>query len=113
MSGRKGGDPFAGLTLAEAADGVFLSVWLKPNAKHERLLGVREDGSLLVSVAAPAIEGRANQRLCKFLANVLSLPVSAVTLAAGGRSRRKRLHIQGVTAHDVGLRLRRFVDGQS
>ncbi len=56
-------------------------------------------------VAAPAAEGRANAELVRFLAEKLRVPRGAVTLSAGGRSRRKLVHLAGVTLDDARSRL--------
>ena len=50
---------------------------------------------LKVRVAAPPVEGAANDALIAFLAKALDLPRSAVTLIAGDRARVKRLRLAG------------------
>jgi hypothetical protein len=56
-------------------------------------------------LAAPATEGRANAELLKYVAKVLAVPRGAVTLVAGGRSRRKLLHLAGVNLDEARRRL--------
>jgi len=63
------------------------------------------DGRLRVRLAAPAAEGRANAELVRFLSKELGVPRDAVTLGAGGRSRRKLVHLAGVTLDDARRRL--------
>jgi len=63
------------------------------------------DGRLRVRLAAPPIEGRANQALVRYLAEVLGVRRDDVTVAAGGRSRRKRVHLTGVTLPEARSRL--------
>jgi uncharacterized protein YggU (UPF0235/DUF167 family) len=58
-----------------------------------------------VRLAAPAAEGRANAELVRFLAEELRVPRGAVTLGAGGRSRRKLVRLTGVTLDDARSRL--------
>jgi hypothetical protein len=58
-----------------------------------------------VRLAAPPVEGRANDALVRFLAAALGVPRGAVTVVAGTRSRRKLLHITGVTLADAERRL--------
>jgi hypothetical protein len=58
-----------------------------------------------VRLAAPPVEGRANDALVRFLAVALGVPRGAVTVVAGTRSRRKLLHITGVTLADAERRL--------
>ena len=54
------------------------------------------DGILRARVAAPAIEGAANQALLRLLADVLDIPKRDVRLIAGAASRTKLIVIEGV-----------------
>ena len=56
-------------------------------------------------LAAPAVEGRANDELVRFLAETLGVRRGDVRVAAGGRSRRKRLDLSGVTLPEARRRL--------
>lgn len=65
-----------------------ISLTVKPNARHEKIL-TREDGSLELHVKAPPVEGRANEAVIKMLARHYRVPKSSVTLIAGAGGRRK------------------------
>jgi uncharacterized protein len=54
------------------------------------------DGILRARVAAPAIEGAANQALLRLLADELDIPKRDVRLIAGAASRTKLIVIEGV-----------------
>ena len=54
------------------------------------------DGVLRARVAAPAIEGAANQALLRLLAEELDIPKRDVRLIAGAASRTKLIVIEGV-----------------
>jgi uncharacterized protein len=54
------------------------------------------DGILRARVAAPAIEGAANQALLRLLADELDIPKRDVWLIAGAASRTKLIVIDGV-----------------
>jgi len=75
-----------------------------PNAPRNEVAGWLGD-ALKVKVHAPALEGRANDELCEFLADQLRLPRRAVMVARGGKSRQKLLRIDGLTLDDVKARL--------
>jgi uncharacterized protein YggU (UPF0235/DUF167 family) len=47
------------------------------------------------------VEGRANDALLEFLAELLKRPKSAVRILSGERSRTKRVEISGVTRQQI------------
>ena len=68
-----------------------------PRSRKTELAGTRDD-ALLVRLAAPPVEGAANDALVAFLAELLHQPRRAIRIVSGDRSRRKRVAIDGVTA---------------
>lgn len=74
---------------------VRIPLRVQSSARHNELVGFRE-GVLIVRVAAPAIEGRANESLCRLLAKQFRVPTSAVTIVRGHRSRDKLIQIDGL-----------------
>ncbi len=78
------------------AGGVRLSVHVIPRAKATALSGTR-DGALLIRLAAPPVDDKANHELITLLAGTLGVPARAVRVVSGDRSRRKTLEILGVT----------------
>ena len=56
-------------------------------------------------LAAPAVEGRANDELVRFVAAALEVRRGDVQVVAGERSRRKRLRVTGVTLPEARRRL--------
>lgn len=67
-----------------------INIIAKPNAKKTALLAVTEQG-LHISVHAKPAEGKANQELIRFLAQLFDLPKSQISLLAGETSRYKRV----------------------
>lgn len=78
-------------------DGVLVFVHLQPGARRTAAAGLH-GGRLKVAVAAPPLEGRANEALLRWIAGQLDVPPSRVRLLAGGRSRDKTLRAEGVDA---------------
>jgi uncharacterized protein len=74
---------------------VKITVRVQANARRDELVGIRAD-VLVVRVAAPALDGRANRALCRLLAKRLGVSTSSVTIARGKRSRDKLVHVDGV-----------------
>ena len=81
-----------------------LAIKAIPNAPRNAVAGWLGD-ALKVKVHAPALEGRANEELCEFIADTLGLPKRAVTVALGDKSRQKLLAIDGLTLDEVRARL--------
>jgi uncharacterized protein (TIGR00251 family) len=76
-----------------ARDGhVLLLVSVVPNAKRTAVDGLH-DGALRVRLAAPPIDGRANEALVAWLAKSLGVPRREVRLLRGESARRKQLEI--------------------
>lgn len=74
--------------LRRAGDGWTLAVHVQPGAKRSAVAGLHGD-RLKVRIAAPALDGRANDALIAFMAEALGVPKRSVSLAAGERSRDK------------------------
>ena len=90
--------------IRETAEGVTLAVRAQPGAKRTAITGVYGEGAaaqLKIAVHAPPIEGRANEALIEFLAQLLKTPKGAVRILSGERSRIKRLEIRGVTKTQI------------
>ncbi|UYZ57541.1 DUF167 domain-containing protein [Hymenobacter latericus] len=68
----------------------------KPNARHNALV-LAPDGSVTVRLNAPAQDGKANDCLLRFLAEVLAQPRSSLTLLSGHTAPFKRVDVPGLT----------------
>ncbi len=77
-----------------------VDVWVQPGASRQRVVGLHGD-AVKVAVAAPPEKGAANRALEKLLAEEFGLAAGAVAVVAGGRSRRKRVNLQGVSPDRV------------
>ena len=81
--------------IAETPSGVELDVRVIPRAKKSGLGGVR-DGAVLIRLAAPPVEGAANEALISFLSEILQVPRRAIRIVSGERSRHKRVAVDGL-----------------
>jgi uncharacterized protein (TIGR00251 family) len=83
-----------------ASGTVVVSVRVQPRAGRDEVVG--EMGcALKIRLQAPAVEGRANEALIGFLAELLKLPKSAVRILSGDRSRIKRVEMRGVSRRQI------------
>ncbi len=76
---------------------VRLAVRLTPRGGRDGIDGV-VDGALAVRVAAPPVDGAANEALLRLLARELDIPYSAVRLVSGASGRRKIVGIRAAGA---------------
>ncbi len=77
-------------------EGVIVSVHVRPGAKKDATMGYF-NGRLKVSLAAPPVDGKANERLVRWLSKKLNLSRSSITLLTGQTSRDKRLLVRGIS----------------
>jgi uncharacterized protein len=92
------------LEVQEREGAVTFLVRVQPRASQDEIAG-EMGGALKVRLRAPAVEGRANEALIEFLAQLLKTPRSAVRILSGDRSRTKRMEIRGVTSQQIGALL--------
>lgn len=76
-----------------ASQKLVLDVSVSPNAKKTALVGWH-DGALRIRLAAPPVDGAANEALRKWLAAELDVPQSSIELIRGATSRRKQWALQ-------------------
>jgi hypothetical protein len=65
-----------------------LTLHVQPGAKRSELAGLHGE-ALKIRLAAPPVEGRANEALLKFIAKLFDVPLRQVELRQGGQSRHK------------------------
>jgi uncharacterized protein len=71
---------------------VILEVRVIPRAKKNEFSGER-DGRHVVRLAAPPVDGAANDALVAFLADHFDVPRSRIRILSGERSRNKRVEV--------------------
>lgn len=86
--------------LREVPGGVTLAVRAQPGAKKTAVVGVYGDGvaaQLKIAVQAPPVEGRANEALLAFLAEMFGVPKRSIELVSGELSRSKVFAVRGIS----------------
>jgi uncharacterized protein (TIGR00251 family) len=86
--------------LRASKDGLILEVVVAPNAKRSKFVGFH-GGYPKIALAAPPIEGRANEELVTFLKELLGLPGRDIEIVRGDTSRRKAVVLRGIAAPRV------------
>ena len=88
----------------ETAKGVTFAVKVHPRARKNAITGA-VGSALKLALTAPPVEGRANQAVIEFFAELFEIPRSSVTIASGETSRNKVVRIAGLTKAAVATRL--------
>ena len=92
------------IPIADTSCGAAFAVRVHPRAKKNAITGEVGD-ALKLALTAPPVAGRANDACIEFLANLLKVPRSSVTIASGESSRRKLIRVAGISAEQVRGRL--------
>ncbi|MFY9731093.1 MAG: DUF167 domain-containing protein [Candidatus Acidiferrales bacterium] len=88
------------IETSERGGSIVFAVRVTPRASRDAIEGEYQ-GALKARLTAPPVEDRANDALRRFLAARLNVPVSAVRIVCGERSRNKRVAMAGVTRAQV------------
>ena len=84
----------------DSADSFIIALHCQPGAKKTEVQG-EHDGRLKLRLAAPPVEGKANEALIQWLSKKLEIRRTNIELLAGDLSRLKRVRVQGLTADQL------------
>jgi uncharacterized protein len=93
-----------GSGVAKHPHGSLLSVVVVPRSGKTSIAQLA-DGTIQIRVAAPPVDGAANAALLRFLADMLDMPRSRLSITSGASSRRKRISVEGVAPEEFERRL--------
>ena len=79
-------------------------MYVQPRASRTEVTGLHGD-AIKLRVAAPPVDGEANLEVRRFLAKLLGIPLSSVTIIQGETGRRKTVEVEGVAVTLVAARL--------
>ena len=82
------------IDYAERDGAITFAVRVVPRASRSEVAG-EHDGALRVRVAAPPVDGAANEELLRTLARALKVPRSAVEIIRGQTSKVKYIRVRG------------------
>ena len=83
-----------------SAQGAEVELLVQPRASRTRVVGIH-DQRLKLQLAAPPVDGAANEALVAFVADALDVPQRQVSLVRGETNRRKTLLIQSVPPEQI------------
>ena len=81
----------------ETDGSITFTIRVIPRASKSEVVG-EFDGSLKVKIAAPPVDGSANEEVVKLIAKAFDCPRAGVEILSGHTSRTKRLRVAGGTA---------------
>jgi uncharacterized protein (TIGR00251 family) len=70
----------------------ILRIKVKPSSKQQKIER-QEDGSLLIYLKSPPVDGKANQELIKLLSDRFDIPKSHITIKSGLSSKHKLIEL--------------------
>jgi uncharacterized protein (TIGR00251 family) len=79
---------------------ITLNVRVIPRARKTECAGFRDD-ALVIRIAAPPVEGAANDALIAYFSAALHVPRRAVRIVSGEHGRQKRVSIDGATNEQI------------
>jgi uncharacterized protein len=92
------------IEIKDTPYGATFRVKVHPRARKNAIAGQVGD-ALKLALTAPPLDGRANDACIEFFANLLDVPRSSITIAAGQNSRNKVIRVAGLSADQVRARL--------
>ena len=90
--------------LKESTSGVTFAIKVHPRARKNAITGTVGD-ALKLALTAPPVDGKANQAVIEFFADLFAITRSSVTIASGETSRTKVIRVSGISADQVRQRL--------
>lgn len=95
-----------GLTwIQTTADGCVVKARVIPRASKNQIQGALGD-ALKIRLQAPPVDGKANEALVRFLAEILKWPARKISLLSGETGRTKRILLSGMKAATACMRLK-------
>ncbi|HEY6308066.1 MAG TPA: DUF167 domain-containing protein [Candidatus Angelobacter sp.] len=92
------------VAVRDTTGGVTFAVKVHPRARKNAITGAVGD-ALKLSLTAPPVEGRANQAVIEFFADLFEIPHASVTIASGATRHNKVVRIAGLSRTAVEQRL--------
>jgi uncharacterized protein (TIGR00251 family) len=88
------------LDLNEKDNAVTIKVRVQPRASRTEIAG-EHAGAIKLRVAAPPVDGKANEECRRFLAKLLKVGATSIEIISGDSSRDKVIRVSNITARRV------------
>lgn len=84
------------INITEQGNCIRINVRVQPRSAQNKISG-EIDGALKIKLTAPPVEGEANQELIKYLAKLLQISKSKISLIQGNTGRNKIIQIEDIS----------------
>ncbi len=91
--------------LHDGKKGAALAVRVTPRASRNEIVEVQSDGTVKIHITAAPVDGKANDVLVAFLADILGVPKSRIDIVAGASGRDKLISVLDMDADEVHKRI--------
>ena len=88
------------IPVQETSKGTTFAVKVHPRARKNAITGTMGD-AVKLALTAPPVDGKANQAVIEFFADLFDIPRSSVTIASGETNRLKVVRVSGISAENV------------
>ncbi len=96
--------------LHDGKVGAAIAVRVTPRASRNKIVEILADGTIKIHIAAPPVDGEANEKLIEFLSDVLNIPRSRLEIVAGVSGRDKLISVLDMDAETVHQRIVAHLD---
>ena len=96
----RAGSEIRGMWIKARGDAAIITCRVHPNTGRDAVKEVRDD-QLVINLSAPAVEGKANEALVRFLSKRLKVAKSRISLIQGEKNRNKVVAIEGMDPSEV------------
>lgn len=96
--------------LHDGKMGAAIAVRVTPRASRNKIVEILADGTIKIHIAAPPVDGEANEKLIEFLSDVLNIPRSRLEIVAGLSGRDKLISVLDMDAETVHQRIVAHLD---
>ncbi len=93
------------LEFSKGEGGAAITVKITPRAPKNKIVGVMENGTIKIRLNAPPVDGKANQALIQFLAEILKFQDSKIQILAGQTNRTKLISFIGISSQELNDRI--------
>jgi uncharacterized protein (TIGR00251 family) len=88
------------INYSEKNGSLTFTVRVVPRASRSEIVG-EHNGALRVRIAAPPVDGAANEELVRLLSGAFEVPRSAIEILGGHTSKSKTLRVHGARPLDL------------